>query len=245
MTRVSQLLEFEKQHGHLRVPRRYKEDPGLGNWVNKQRQQYRYFITGQKPCSLTLEKIEQLNRLGFCWDGTKLDDQTGSPISQESSSDDSDWWTIFRELQNCVSLEPSEASAASYAHARRIAIIPRQSRLGKWLHKQRSAELSAKQVDALNELDPEWRLAFWESLWEQRYRELQAYRIQHGDCCVPITYSENRPLARWVNRQRAFYNKNLLPPDRVERLNAIGFVWNRWEHEFAKSWVVKEHIENK
>jgi hypothetical protein len=36
--RTRQLLAYKQAHGHTRVPKRYKENPGLGNWVNKQRQ---------------------------------------------------------------------------------------------------------------------------------------------------------------------------------------------------------------
>lgn len=228
MARASQLLEFKKKHGHVRVPKRYKEDPGLSNWVNKQRQQYRNFITGQKPCSLTPERIEFLSRLGFSWNGTISG-------SNESNEKDSDWWMRYSELQKHASSGPKEASASNSPSASSlVATIPRQSPLGKWLQKQRTAKLSAKQLNALDQLDPDWRMAFREFVWEQRYRELQAYEIDHGDCCVPINYSENQPLARWVNRQRTLYNKNRIPPERLHKLNAAGFVWNRWDHEFAK-----------
>jgi hypothetical protein len=222
MTRASQLLEFKKQHGHVRVPKRYKEDPGLGLWVNKQRQQYRNFVTGQKPCSLTRERIEILDRLGFSWNA--LDD----PVD----NDESNWWAYYRELQEQMQLKSEKLSSSSCASLAQA--IPRNSHLGKWMQKQRVTELSVQKVKALDQLDPDWRMSFRELVWEQRYRELQVYRNEHGDCCVPITYTENQPLAHWVSNQRKLYNKNLLPSKRLKRLNAIGFVWNRWEHEFAK-----------
>jgi hypothetical protein len=221
MTRASQLLEFKKQHGHVRVPKRYKEDPGLGLWVNKQRQQYRNFVTGQKPCSLTPERIEILDQLGFCWN--TLDD----PVD----NDESDWWEHYRDLQQQMQLKSEKASSSCTSLA---TVIPRNSHLGKWMQKQRVADLSVQQVDALNQLDPDWRMPLREFVWEQRYRELQAYRNEHGDCCVPITYIENQPLAHWVSNQRKLYNKNLLSSKQLKRLNAIGFVWNRWEYEFTK-----------
>lgn len=234
MTRVSQLLEFKKQHGHVRVPKRYKDDPGLGNWVNKQRQQYRHYITGQKPCSLTKKKIEQLEQLGFSWNGNLSDDQRDNHDTNEGSSDDSDWWGHFRELQNYVSSVTKQSFEPSSPGVSLSTLIPRQSRLGYWLRKQRAAKLSMGQLTALDQLDPHWKLTFREFVWEQRYQELQSYRVDHGDCCVSINYSQNRPLAHWVSNQRKLYNKNLLPPDRLQKLNAIGFVWDRWEHEFEK-----------
>ena len=56
MDRVQELLQFSQAHGHTRVPKRYKENPALGNWVNKQRQLYRSYLQGTKPCSLTKGK---------------------------------------------------------------------------------------------------------------------------------------------------------------------------------------------
>lgn len=38
MERARQLLAFKRVNGHTRVPKRFKENPALGNWVNKQRQ---------------------------------------------------------------------------------------------------------------------------------------------------------------------------------------------------------------
>lgn len=234
MTRASQLLEFKQKYGHARVPKRYKEDPGLANWVNKQRQQYRNFHTGQKPCSLTPERIELLNQLGFCWNTTES--QAAAYVKDDrdgNTEDHGDWWVHYHELQKNVS-----AWRASNPNTSLVAFVPRQGILGKWLQKQRTATLTTEQVEALHQLDPDWRMTYRELLWEQRYRELQVYRSQHGDCCVPISYSENQPLAHWVSNQRKLYNKNLLSRERLQRLNAIGFVWNRWEHEFAKKTFV-------
>ena len=49
MERVGQIIDYKQANGHTRVPKRYKENPALGNWVNKQRQQYRNYLVGTKP----------------------------------------------------------------------------------------------------------------------------------------------------------------------------------------------------
>jgi hypothetical protein len=47
---------------------------------------------------------------------------------------------------------------------------------------------------------------------------------------VPDSWPENLRLARWVMTQRQMYRKGKLSPDRIQRLEAIGFVWCRQEH---------------
>ena len=64
--------------------------------------------------------------------------------------------------------------------------------------------------------------------WDFRYGELAAYKEVHGDCNVPQTGSENPQLGTWVSNQRMFYakGKSQLSEERVQRLNALGIVWN-------------------
>jgi hypothetical protein len=48
---AGKLLELEayrNEYGDCLVPKRYKRNPSLGNWVNKQRQNYRKFMRGEK-----------------------------------------------------------------------------------------------------------------------------------------------------------------------------------------------------
>lgn len=135
--------------------------------------------------------------------------------------------------------------------------IPFKSRLDDWIRKVRSDyqnqlrnqsqsttfnvppyTLDDEQQKSLFDLDPLWHMSPREALWERRYLELVAYQKEYGDCCVPISYKDNKQLANWVSTQRKQYNllvrgqKSGLSKQRYERLNAIGFVWNRWEHEF-------------
>lgn len=46
--RLRELEEYRREHGHCSVPRRYRENPSLANWVNKQRQHYRKRMKGGK-----------------------------------------------------------------------------------------------------------------------------------------------------------------------------------------------------
>ena len=59
--RLKQLGEYKTIHGNCRVPQRYKENPSLGHWVNKQR-------TSFKSGKLSDERISDLDAIGFDWD---------------------------------------------------------------------------------------------------------------------------------------------------------------------------------
>ena len=66
---------------------------------------------------------------------------------------------------------------------------------------------------------------------------LIAYKQTHGDCNVPQGRIDNRELGRWCNTQRILYRQNSLAPNRIERLEQLGFVWAllevAWEEMFA------------
>ena len=71
--------------------------------------------------------------------------------------------------------------------------------------------------------------------WEKRLVELKAYRAEHGHCDVPIDHPSG--LGIWVSTQRehAHWNRDEMPKERIESLDAVGFNWNRWGHSRTKN----------
>lgn len=71
--RFAELLQYRERYGDTKVPQHYKEIPGLGKWVAKQREQFRLLQQG-KHSFLTPDRLEKLNEAGFVWsvrkDGT-------------------------------------------------------------------------------------------------------------------------------------------------------------------------------
>ena len=72
--------------------------------------------------------------------------------------------------------------------------------------------------------------------WERGFAALSTFRAREGHCYVPRHHIEGRvKLGSWVSIQR--YRKELVPDERKQRLNAIGFVWDwrydHWEQNFA------------
>jgi hypothetical protein len=64
--RVSELSEFQRLHGNVSVPTGYGNNPQLATWVKQQRRQYKLFCHGSSS-NITLERIEQLQSMGFKW----------------------------------------------------------------------------------------------------------------------------------------------------------------------------------
>jgi hypothetical protein len=62
--RMSELVDYRNIHGHCNVPSRYSENAKLGNWVSKQRSNYKLYRDGKKS-HLTALRIQELERLGF------------------------------------------------------------------------------------------------------------------------------------------------------------------------------------
>jgi len=64
-TRLADLKEFVKRHGHASVPTRY-HNHALAVWVKSQRRQYKLYRQGQHS-TLTDERVAQLETLKFEW----------------------------------------------------------------------------------------------------------------------------------------------------------------------------------
>jgi hypothetical protein len=67
MERFHALVEYERKYRHCNVPYVYKDMPALGQWVKRQRHQYKLRIQGRHS-NLTDDRIEMLASLGFVWD---------------------------------------------------------------------------------------------------------------------------------------------------------------------------------
>jgi hypothetical protein len=115
------------------------------------------------------------------------------------------------------------------------------SELGEWVSKQRNrrARLSPERKRRLTKLGFVWRINSMSArkTWDERFRELIAFRQRFGNCDVPTGWPENKPLAEWVRRQRA-RDRVKLTAAQTKKLNGLGFSWNRrestWEKRFSE-----------
>lgn len=71
-----------------------------------------------------------------------------------------------------------------------------------------------------------------DAVWEERLQDLMLFKQIHGHCMVPSNFEPNVQLAIWIKRQRRQYKKyqagtaSSMTPERIGRLEAIGFVWD-------------------
>jgi hypothetical protein len=186
----------------------------LRRWMWIQRQQKR---RGELPQS----REKRLGSIGFNWE----------PYEDR-------WSEMFSRLQ-----EYHE----SHGDCRVPDEWPEDPKLARWVRTQRaqqvSGKLSSQRIDRLETLGFDWQLArdigeYERRIWEQMFVNLKHYRESHGDTLVPQRWIKDRSLADWVSKQRSSHNRGLISPDRVQRLEQIGFEWDpigtRWEEMFQK-----------
>ena len=97
--------------------------------------------------------------------------------------------------------------------------------LGTWVSVQRrsKATLAPERVQRLDGIG-----FVWDPLtadWEEGFAALKLYQERVGHCRVPATYKDGEyNLGNWTTHQRKY--KARITPERVQRLDEIGFVWN-------------------
>ncbi len=115
---------------------------------------------------------------------------------------------------------------------------------GNWVQNQRSKKnlLSKEHIRMLDELGFDWDPR--DSAWNFTYTNLIKFKEENGHCNVPVDYSIDPFLGRWVNTQRT--KKNELPEDRIQKLDLIGFDWDRsesvWNEMYANLVKFKEVV---
>jgi hypothetical protein len=71
-----------------------------------------------------------------------------------------------------------------------------------------------------------------------RYGELIQFKAEHGHCRVPQKkHLENKGLGLWVSHQRRYYASNNLAPDRIAKLEDLGFEWNAIDADWLKNFA--------
>jgi hypothetical protein len=150
----------------------------------------------KKNGKLHSEKIIALEGLGFVWD----------PLQEA-------WQEKYGEL-------------VAYKKQYGNCLVPNKCPLGVWVGHQRTLRKKGKLDEAKREkLDG---LSFiWDPLlqkWEDEFKKLVTYQEKYGDCLVRRSWHDKR-LSTWVDNQRQAKRKNKLDPERIKRLDEIGFVW--------------------
>ncbi|MDA7883076.1 helicase associated domain-containing protein, partial [Akkermansiaceae bacterium] len=171
---------------------------------------------------LSVDKIKRLDEIGFVWD----------PIEEI-------WEAYLQKL-------------ADYKDKNGDCLVPRSfedKQLVTWVGTQRFSKkrgkLDPNKIKRLDEIGFVWDPI--EELWEAQFRKILAYKKEHGDCLVPKTW-QDKQLVAWVRTQRMSKKSGKLDPNRIKRLDEIGFVWDAieeiWEINFQKLVAYKEEYGN-
>jgi hypothetical protein len=131
--------------------------------------------------------------------------------------------------------------------------------LGKWVTRQRQAyrvsqqgdgpsSMTQSRQDLLNAIGFDWGTPQGKKVsWEERYRELLAFKETFGHCNVSQN-TEYHTLALWVSSQRKGYQRiqdglspGGLTEERVRLLEEAGFVWRRHKYK-NRTKKVKESV---
>ena len=222
--RCKHLIDFIDEFGHSHVPRKFPAYPTLGKWCSKMRCAYKKIQLGLTPKStnLTPDQIERLEEIGFKWNF----------VSQGT--------TTFEQR-----LRDLEAFKSEFGHCHIPWTFPANPSLGHWCSVMRSSykqiqqgqrprrNLTQDQIQRLEEIGLKQDLAKQDyKTFEQRCRDLEAFKIKFGHCNVPFKYSDDPSLGRWCNLTRYTYNqkqgqtpKRALTEYQIERLEEIGFKW--------------------
>ncbi|KAL7525633.1 hypothetical protein ACHAXR_001088, partial [Thalassiosira sp. AJA248-18] len=224
-----ELEKFKEENGHFNVPRGYSANPQLGDWTNFQRAM-------RKKGKLSDDRIECLDSIGFSWVRRQSWDQQFKELEEfkqrsghcnvpqkfSANPQLGDWVHNQRAMRKKGKL--------SDEHIRRlenIGFLWGAQGLGKIPAFATNIEPAIGSDDAPTGgeggfADTEahrpnnngdgitQKVSAQEAKWNMRFEEVKRFKEEKGHCNVPQGYSANRPLAIWVNEQRALFKKGKL-----------------------------------
>src|SRR2546425_760619 len=164
--------------------------------------------------NLTQERFRRLEKIGFVWD----------PI-------DAFWEERFAELVRFKQKTGHCNVPYSYPDIPELGVWVRTQRINR-----RRGNLSEGRLRRLEEIGFVWDPIG--DFAEERFVELVQFKAKTGHCNVPRRWAENPRLATWVDVQRHARKNNKLSEEHIQRLEAIGFIWEPfdtfWEERYAE-----------
>ncbi len=131
-------------------------------------------------------------------------------------------------------------------HCRVPKEYPENPPLGSWVSKQRKlfnkGTLSSERSKRLEELGVIWDPR--DDLWEQRYAELCEFKLKTVNYNLK-EYSDENTLNSWMRTQRSCYRKGTLSQERIQKLEAVEFIWDdqrelTWENQYEALCLYKK-----
>lgn len=179
----------------------------LGAWQDHQRQSY-------KKGKLPSDRINRLEGIGFKW------------ILIDDAFEDGFRETLrYKQQFGTPNAPRSYKTSAGYM-------------LGEWhgmlrqLYKKR--KLPTDRIGRLDEIGFAWNPHA--EAFEKGFQETLRYMNGFGYSNAPYSYKtlEGFPLGKWQDTQKQNYKKKCLSPDKVKRLEGIGFKWQLKMSDFQR-----------
>lgn len=136
-----ELLEFKRVRGNCQVPHGFKENPSLSRWVKRQRYQFKLLKEG-KASTMTDERIERLEAVGFVWD-----------------SHNTTWERRIEELREYKKVHGHVSVPTSYKENMKLATwVKQQRRQYKLFCQGRPSNITLERIDQLQSMGFEWSI---------------------------------------------------------------------------------------
>ena len=235
MVRYRHLVEYKDTYGHCNLPQKgiaaassyvtnndfnNDRDRLLGDWVNKQRNDYRRRLllynnnnnnnnsVNHNSNIMSEDRVQLLESIGFIW-----------------NCNDEQWKRRFEEL-----VEYQKEHGDCNVSSSQSSSSKKYRGLAKWVQHQRmlhrrsskeddddsasSSVLTEDRRRALDSIGFCWD--YKDYAWNQRFNELVAYKKIYGNCNVPFEYTDNPSLGFWVSEQRRQRRKLILEEEEKE-----------------------------
>lgn len=202
------LKDYAEREGNCNVPRKYRTDDG--------------YLLGSWLGNQRLRKEDMPTDRR-----ERLEVLPGWQWNEKDAAWDS-WYLLLCEFE--------KQHGHSFVPAKYI--TEDGQKLGNWVANQRALKNEMPQDRKLKlESLSGWVWDVIAELWEQGFRQLEAYSSREGNCLVPANFvtKDGYRLGTWVQSQR--YQREKLSPNQKERLETLaGWFWDviaeKWETGF-------------
>lgn len=218
------LLRFIDKYDHARpVVKEKFAGYWLGDWVVKQRKDYRLN-------NLTQDRILRLNQLGNGW--------SWDPINDDWDDNYKQLITYVKETGNSrVSSKGTSASLGRW--------------ISKQRKDYNKKQLSIERIKALKSVSNDWTWDPLEQDWNEKFELVKKFEKREGHTSIYVTHIEDgQNLGLWVHQQRSYFHKKRkkgkMTPDRKIKLESIKtWSWTPMDDNFeSKINLIQKYVDS-
>ena len=235
------LKEYSIQFNTFKIDK--VENKLLNTWCSTQRTKY-------NMKRLPVERISQLNSIGFPWKLPRGKVKTKEVINRISK--DKKWEEMFEKLVGFYNTNKHFTIQETKEFAE----------LKGWINTQivyrRKGKIQQSRLQKLNAINFIWSKAKLtsdgkkvpkalspkqEKDWLEMFQKLISFALENGHSIIPRNNAENERLSQWLGLQRKNFRENKLPKDKIEKFEQLSIdltynkadeLRNRWMRNYNK-----------